>query len=292
MQMSRYESEFIRGRLREISPEERTPPDISVVIPVNAKGDLENVLDVIGDIARYTGTNTIEILCVINNFPQEEPPPAMDMLRSLGIRTLAIPDARKPGEAVGFSARIPGVEAARSELVVLFDADCRIPDSTSLLDWYFKVLTGGAQGAYTYVGYYDYADHLSVRFRFAIHHLARWFKRFVLRVPTTRGSNYAVRRSTMLQLYGAGMLADEMNVGPTVQRLKGKVVYGAANSLRVYTSGRMFRPGWRRIFPYFLYRLRYNLRVLPVRSGVAAVTGRENDPVREYVANRPVRRSR
>ena len=59
--------------------------------------------------------------------------------------------------------------------------------------------------------------------------------------------------------------------------------------LVVLTSGRMFSPGWFRMLPYYWYRLKYNLRTLPVRMGVAGHTGRENDPVREYVDNKPVR---
>ena len=51
----------------------------------------------------------------------------------------------------------------------------------------------------------------------------------------------------------------------------------------------MFAGGWRKLGRYLRYRLRYNLRVLPVRPGVAARTGREADPVRVYRANRPVR---
>jgi hypothetical protein len=41
--------------------------------------------------------------------------------------------------------------------------------------------------------------------------------------------------------------------------------------------------------PYYVYRLRYNLRVLPVRAGVARRTGREHDPVRRYENNSVVR---
>jgi hypothetical protein len=59
--------------------------------------------------------------------------------------------------------------------------------------------------------------------------------------------------------------------------------------MAVLTSGRMFAGGWRKLWRYLRYRLRYNVRVLPVRPGVAARTGREHDPVREYRANRPVR---
>jgi hypothetical protein len=98
-----------------------------------------------------------------------------------------------------------------------------------------------------------------------------------------------MRREELLRLYDAGMLADEMNVGPAFKRLVGPVAYGSKKELEVLTSGRMFKRGWWRAVPYFIYRLRYNLRVLPVRPGVAHVTGRENDPVRRYRNNRPIR---
>jgi hypothetical protein len=264
-------------------------PDVSVVVPVNAQGDLSNVVRLLGDLAGYAGPHRMEVILVVNNFPEGCVPTEVDDLRALGTRVLAIPSVRRPGEAVGFSARIPGVAAAAADFAVLLDADCRVPDSTALLDWYVHQFRRGAQAAYTHVAYYDYQDALSIRFRFAVHNLVRWGKRSILRIPTTRGSNYAVRRDAMLELYEGGMLADEMNVGPAFKRLKGHVAYSGRRSLAVYTSGRMFRPGWGRIGPYLVYRLKYNLRVLPVRADVARHTGREKDPVRRYVGNEPVR---
>jgi hypothetical protein len=198
---------------------------------------------------------------------------------------LTIPDVRRLGEAIGFSARIPGVRAASSECVVLFDADCRVPNPTLLLNWYVSQFQRGAQAAYTHVAFHGLQKAPSIYVYLFIHHFARWVKRCVLGIPTTRGSNYAVRRTAMLELYDAGLLADEMNVGPTFKRLKGKVVYGSGRRLAVKTSGRMFRPGWHLLAPYLLYRLRYNLRVLPVRPGVAARTQREDDPVRRFHDN-------
>lgn len=266
-------------------------PDVTVVVPVNAQGDLENIGTLLGDLSGYEGPHDVETILVVNNFPEGQVPHEVDDLRQLGVSVLAIPSVRRPGEAVGFSARIPGVRAASCDFVVLFDADCRVPNPTPLLNWYVTQFRNGAQAAYTPVKYYDYGDARSVKVKLAIHHTARWIKRNVFGIPTTRGSNYAVRRDTMLELYEEGLLADEMNVGPTFKRLRGRVVYGSADGLTVYTSGRMFkgRWSWRNIGPYFLYRLGYNLRVLPVRRGVAQVTGRENDPVRRYRDNRPIK---
>lgn len=293
MQMSApVETEDFGPRLRALRPRGTNAPDLSVVVPVNAQGDLENVLRLLGDLAGYQGAHSLEVILVVNNFPEGEPPGEVEEYARMGVEVLAIPSVRKPGEAVGFSARIPGVRAARSEYVVLFDADCRIPRVTALLDWYVGEFRAGAQGAYTHVGYYGYTPAPSLLFRFAVHHLARWVKRNLLRIPTTRGSNYGVRRDAMLELYEEGMLADEMNVGPTFKRLKGRIGYSGRRRLMVLTSARMFRPGWRRILPYYLYRLRYNLRVLPVQRGIAARTRREGDPVRRYVDNRPVRDDR
>lgn len=263
-------------------------PDFSVVVPVNAQGDLQNVRKLLADVAAYEGPHFYETILVVNNFPEGLTPPEVDELREIATEVLAIPSVRRPGEAVGFSARIPGVRAASSEYVILFDADCRIPNATALLNWYVEQFRNGAVAAYTPVAYYDYEDAVSLRLRFAIHHAARWVKRRVFGIPTTRGSNYAVERGAMLDLYGRDLLADEMNVGPTMKKLKGRVAYSGEDRLKVLTSGRMFRPGWLVILPYLLYRLRYNLRVLPVRRGVAEHTGRENDPVRRYEDNRPV----
>lgn len=264
-------------------------PDATIVVPVNAQGDLGNVRALLGDLERYRGPHVLETVLVVNNFAEGRTPPEVDELRALADVVLAIPDVRRPGEAIGFSARIPGVRAARADYVILFDADCRIVTPTPLINWYVDQFRDGVQAAYTHVAYYDFDDTPSVRLRFAIHHLARWVKRELLGIPTTRGSNYAVRRDAMLDLYDRGLLADEMNVGPTFNRLKGRVAYSSDARLTVLTSGRMFSPGWLGVLPYFLYRLRYNMRVLPVRQGVAGVTGRENDPVRRYRNNRPVR---
>ena len=93
----------------------------------------------------------------------------------------------------------------------------------------------------------------------------------------------------MLDLYNQKMLADEMNVGPTIKASGHRVAYSGLRRHYVLTSGRMFRPGWLRIIPYNWYRFKYNLRTLPVRPNVARHTKRESDPVRRYVNNRPVR---
>ncbi len=262
----------------------------SIVIPVNAQGDLENVLQLIADLTNYRGAHRLELILVINNYPPGEPPPELEAYGRLGLKIVALPSVRRPGEAVGFSARMPGVQHAASENVILFDADCRVRQPTALIDWYIEQFRTGAKAAYTHVDYYDLKAHWSIRLRIFMHHAVRWTKRVLLGIPTTRGSNYAVNRSMMLALYRKGMLADEMNVGPTFKAAKGKVVYSSAKQLTVLTSGRMFNPGGlKKLVRYFNYRLFYNLRVLRVRPNIARYTKRENDPIRKYVNNKVVK---
>jgi hypothetical protein len=263
-------------------------PDIAVVIPVNAQGDLENIEHLLSDLERYEGPLAVETILVVNNYPPDRPP-NVERLRRRATSVLTIPSVRKFGEAVAFSGRVHGMRVARSPYVVVTDADCRIPNPTAYIDWYHEQLSTWAHAAYTHVEFQDFDPVLSVRFHIVVSHAARWVKREILRIPVTRGASYGARREELLELYDAGLLADEMNVGPAFKRLVGPVAFGAKKDLHVLTSGRMIRRGWWRVIPYNLYRLRYNLRVLPVRPGVAHVTGRENDPVRRYRNNRPIR---
>ena len=81
-----------------------------------------------------------------------------------------------------------------------------------------------------------------------------------------------------------GHAADEREVRATqddvgeVNRVlvSGEVRDLGARQLRVLTSGRYLRGGWRELSSYLLYRLRYNLRVLPVRENVASHTQRQH----------------
>lgn len=247
-------------------------PDATIVIPVNAKEHLEKVFGILGDISRYHGMHRFEVILVVNNYAPNDPPPSIERYHSHNARVIAIPDTRRPGEAPGFSARIPGIRAAGSENCILFDADCRIPNPTDLFDWYVKQLNAGADLAYTGVSHYEVPPLAPVYIRIAIHYLTRWFKRVLLRIPTNRGSNYAVRRAITLQLYDQGMLADEMNVGPSIKAAKGKIAYSGRQNLRVLTSGDKFERSWRELFVYLVYRWKYNLNVLPVRTDAAKHT--------------------
>lgn len=135
-----------------------------------------------------------------------------------------------------------------------------------------------------HVKHYDLESAVSVQVKVAIHHLARWGKRVVLRIPTTRRNSHAVRRDVMVSLYDAGYLADGLNVGPATKARGGRIAYSGDRRL---TSGRMYRPGWRRIAPNLWYRLRYNLRVLPVRPDAPTRTGREKQDPGRYDYTRP-----
>lgn len=257
------------ARLDQLGPELRrlrgdpaTPPDASVVIPVNAQEDLENVLEIVGDIARYEGKMTFEVVLVINNYPVDEPPRGLGAYAEAGMRTVGVPDVRRPGEVVSFTARVPGAREASSEITIHFDADCRIPNSSTLLTWYVSQRRAGAQAAYSRVEYFDLRPLWSVRARIAVHHAARWTKRALFRIPTVRGSNYAVDRALFLRLYDEGKLVDDLNVGLAVKASGASIAYSGERDLRVLTSGRRFKGGWLKLARYLRYRLGYNLRMI------------------------------
>jgi glycosyltransferase involved in cell wall biosynthesis len=285
--IDRWDPNAARSATPTASAQERPDPSdpvLSIVVPVNAQGDLDNVRALLDDLDAYRGPHGTEVILVVNNYPPDAPPvAAVDQLERRGARVITIPALRRPGEAIGFTARIPGARAARSPWLVSFDADCRIPDATSLLDWYVAAFRSGAAGAYSHVGYRDVRPGLSIKARLAAHHGARWVKRNVLRIPTVRGSNYGVRRDLLLQLYDDGLLADDMNVGPVLRHIGRQVAYSGDRRHVVLTSGRMFRGGWQKLGRYLMYRWRYNRRVLPVREDAARHTGRVRDPDRTFI---------
>ena len=73
-----------------------TAPDASIVVPVNAQGDLENVLTLLDDLGRYAGPHEFETLLVVNNFAQGRRPPPRRRRR---------PGARTDGGGSGCSGR-------------------------------------------------------------------------------------------------------------------------------------------------------------------------------------------
>ena len=255
-------------------------PDASIAIPVNAQGDLETVLGVLGDIAKYKGTHTFEVILAINNYPEGQEPAEIELFRSMGVLVEPTPSVRRPEEAVCFSARMTGVRAASTDYLLLFDADCRIPNATAVIDWYIERLHEGAGLAYTHVDYYDLKKHPAIVIRMIAHHGARWVKRQLLGIPTTRGSNYAVNRTQMIKYYGDRLLSDDLNVGPTFKAHGHRIDYSGNREFIVLTSGRMFSASWRRVIRYLIYRLRYNLKMLPVGEDVTERIHRGSDNVR------------
>jgi hypothetical protein len=259
---------------------------LSVIVPVNVGADVEHALALARDLSAYHGPDSIELILVANNFDPGRTD-GLDRLSATGATILAIPRLEvKPGEVISFAARIPGARRASSEHLVLLDADCRVPDAHALLTWYGAKLREGVTLAYTPVGHYDLPSGMAVRLNLAVHHASRWIKRTVLRLPTARGSNYAIRRQTLLGAYAAGMLADDFHVGPVVKRLGGRIAYGGDHRLRVLTSGRKFPGSWRSLYRYYGYRLAYNLRNLRVSNRAASRTGRSHDPGRYEYADR------
>jgi hypothetical protein len=254
----------LKKRLAQLIGEEVLLPQASIVIPVNAQSDLLNVLQVVDDIARYQGTHRLEIILVINNYPPDSPPKEVNEYRALGLVVLAVPKLQERGE-IYLNARIPGVRIASSEYTIHFDADCRVPNATNLIDWYIEQFDRGAQLAYTYVGYYDLPTSLYTKVWVTIHRAFRWFKRVVLRIPISRGSNYAVVRSLILHLYDTGLLNYDIKVGTTIKSIGGKISYSGEKSLIVLTSGRNFHGNWQELFHYAFWRVKYYRHLAPMQ---------------------------
>jgi hypothetical protein len=158
------------------------------------------------------------------------------------------------------------VRIASSEKTIHFDADCLVPHATNLIDWYIEQFDGGAQLAYTYVGYYDLPASLATKVRMTSHFAFRWFKRIVLRVPICRGSNYAVLRSLILNAYEHELFFYEIQVGTRIKAIGGKIAYSGDKSHTVLTSGRNFRGDWKELFEYIAWRIGYYRRLAPFRS--------------------------
>ncbi len=272
-------SQIQKGIMKARGNPELTP-DASIAIPVNVQGDLEIVLNLLGDIAQYSGSHTFEVILAINNYPEGQEPPEIEIFRNMGILVEPTPNVRRPDEAVCFSARMTGIRPANTEYLLLFDADCRIPNSTTLIDWYIDILHDGAELAYTHVEYYDLKKDLSILVRMMAHHGARWVKRELLGIPTTRGSNYAVNRVQFLKYYDQKSLSDDLNVGPTFKSNGLRIEYSGKKELVVLTSGRRFTGGWGKLIRYLLYRLRYNLKMLPVGQDVTTRIRRGDNNIR------------
>ena len=171
------------------------------------------ILTLLSDLTNYAGGHSTEIILVVNNYPANNPPQEIDEYRQLGVRILEIPKVEHIG-GVAIAARIPGIEAAQSDRILLFDADCRIQDPTALLDWYLQQLDSGVDLAYTHVEYFDLPAGWAIKARMLIHHAIRWHKRVLLGIPTSRGSNYAIRRQLILDLFAQQRVHYDIHVAP------------------------------------------------------------------------------
>ncbi len=240
-------------------------PSASIVIPVNAQKDLQNILKVASEISQYAGVNTLEFILVVNNYPPDFPPAELEIYRQIGFSVIAIPQVEHKSE-VAIAARIPGIAMSQSEYILLFDADCKIPNPKALIDWYISQFEKGADLVYTHVNYIDLPPGFSVKVRMFIHHASRWFRRSVLGIPTTRGSNYGIKRKLMLDLFAHGRLDHEILVGPMVRSGGGRIVYSGSKNLIVYTSGRFFSGSWKELFSYLIWRVGFYRRVGILKS--------------------------
>jgi len=119
-----------RDDLRRLRGDPHTPPRASIVVPVNAQKDLLRVLTLASDIVAYRGCQPIEIILVVNNYPANNPPEEIQEYQRLGFRVLGVEKVKHQG-GVAIAARIPGIEVAQSEIILLFDADCRIQNPTA-----------------------------------------------------------------------------------------------------------------------------------------------------------------
>jgi hypothetical protein len=261
---SRNEQDTLRQQILRLRGNRAFYPDASIVIPVNAQKDLTNIARLLSDLVEYSGGKQLEIILVVNNYPAETPPQEIEMYRHLGLLVIGIPQVEHTG-GVAIAARIPGIRIAQSPKIILFDADCRIPNPTALLDWYISKFEEGYDLAYTHVDYTDLQPGLSIRARIFVHHASRWFRRTVLGIPTSRGSNYAIRKKLILYLFAEGRIPYDIHVGPAVKSMGGKIAYSAAKELVVFTSGRFFRPGWKVLAEYLIWRTSYYRRILTMK---------------------------
>lgn len=256
-------------------------PRASIIIPVNAQSDLQKVQNTLFDISNYKGSHFFEVVLVINNYSVDSPPPIIREFSSNGIKVQPVPQILNENEIKTltqrlygpnvkrssnltsarsfriFKARILGSKVASSEFLIHFDADCRIPDITSLLNWYVNKLQSGTSLAYTHVDYYELPSGLASNMYLNVHHLFRWIKRTILGIPTSRGSNYAVLRTPFIELFEKNNLNADNKVGPFFKKRGLKISYSRNPEFAVFTSGRDFVKNWRSLWEYVIWRINY-----------------------------------
>ena len=268
--------EELRERLTRLRGDSFRPPSASIVIPVNAQADISAILKILSDLAVYQGNHHFDITLVINNYSLDRIPTEITEFELLGVDVIAIPKVEHTG-GVAIAARIPGVRAAKSENIILFDADCRIQNPTALLDWYVAQFEAGVHLAYTHVDYYNLPTGFSVKVRMWIHHASRWIRRTVFGIPTSRGSNYAMQRPLMLDLYEKGRIPYDFHVGLETKKNGGRISYNGSKDLVVYTSGRFFSGGWKELVEYLVWRIGYYWRMLHLKQEPRTFNGTDGE---------------
>src|SRR5512138_2349466 len=123
-------SDTLKQHIQHLRGSRSFYPEASIVIPVNAQKDLSNITNLLSDLCRYNGGKRLEIVLVINNYPPEKPPAEIESYQRAGLVTLGIPRLEHEG-GIAIAARIPGIRIAQSSKILLFDADCRIPNPTA-----------------------------------------------------------------------------------------------------------------------------------------------------------------
>lgn len=264
-------------------------PDTAIIIPVNAQGDLQKVLDLLEDISQYQGEDRFHIILVVNNFDPEQPPTAeLELYEQLGVQTVSVPElGGHAGIPPALRARMYGLPYAKVRACCFFDADCRIPDPTSCLKWYCESFRDAeVMLAYTKIGYYNWPRRLGMRAWLLVHYTWRAFKRRCLRIPTPQGASYGIDRDLKKELFDGGYLADETAIGRLVKAFGHKTVFAGETSRRVMADGRMYQnaSAFRLFTGYAFRRLRINLNSMFVRRDAADRTGREEDKVHDYDA--------
>lgn len=265
-------------------------PSLAIVIPVNAKGDLNNVLLLLQDISKYAGKNRFQVILVVNNYPPEAPPSDfLDLYRAAGAEVLALPVlVGHAGIPPGLKARMAALQTVQCRAAVFFDADCRIPHPTKCLDWYAHAFTDpSTKLAYTRIAYFNWPSGVGMWLWLRVHYLWRWTKRNLLRVPTPQGASYAMDQKLKCQLYEQGYLADETAIGRLAQSFKHKTVYNGSRSCQITTDARMYENAKPlRMFTIYAWRrIRINVASFIIRQDSAEHTGRENDQPHHYDAD-------
>ena len=92
--VSNRDLDALAARLQRllVSPEQE--PDASIIIPVNARADLETVIPVLEQLSLYAGPHALELILVVNNYDPAAPPAAIDRFTRMGLRVIGVPSAR------------------------------------------------------------------------------------------------------------------------------------------------------------------------------------------------------